>query len=211
MKTKMKHLVALIIFVGASTLIHAQGYIVPNGVTTNYIPGSGEISVIHDPINSYYTGFFLNPIGKTQPTTYINTFAFGVVVDVGVRVFLVQANDAISLQPILSQNWTELGGSPSYVFANEVPFYVGLYTGNNPFDSHGSYTGIYENPVFGWAELVNNQGIIQLLNYAVEYGGDGIYAGTQNIIQPVPEPNVLGLFALGGLFLAWRRWKAWAI
>jgi hypothetical protein len=27
----------------------------------------------------------------------------------------------------------------------------------------------------------------------------------------VPEPSVLGFSALGGLFLAWRRWKALSI
>ena len=205
MKTNLKHLAILSCLFGVAFQIYAQGYIVPNGVTTNYIPDSGEISVIHDPTNSYYTGFFLNPIGKTQPTTYTNTFAFGVVLDVGVRAFLVQSNDAISLQPILSQNWTELGNAPSYVFANGVPFYVGLYTGNNPFDSHGNYTGIYQSPVFGWAQLVNNRGVIQLLDYAVEYGGLGIYAGTQNIIQPAPEPSSLALMAVGAAWLASLR------
>ena len=190
---------------GATIHLYAQGYIVANGVTTNYIPGSGEISVIHDPVNSYYTGFFLNPVGKTPPTIYTNTFAFSVIVDVGVRVFLVQSNDAISLQPILSQSWTELGDLPSYVFANGSPFYVGLYTGSNPFDSHGNYTGIYEDPLFGWAKLVNHQGVIQLLDSGLEYGGAGIYAGTQTIIQAAPEPTTLGVFALGGIFLAWRR------
>jgi hypothetical protein len=39
----------------------------------------------------------------------------------------------------------------------------------------------------------------------LEYGGDGIYVGTQNII-PVPEPSAFGLTALGGLLLGFRRW-----
>jgi hypothetical protein len=40
---------------------------------------------------------------------------------------------------------------------------------------------------------------------ALEYGGAGIYAGTQNII-PVPEPSELALGALGALLLGFRRW-----
>lgn len=184
--------------------LHSQGYIVPNGVTTNYIPGSGEISVIYNPTSLYYTGFFLNSIGKTLPTVYTNTFSYSVVLDVGVRVFLVSSNDPISLQPILSQTWTELGGAPSYIFNNGVPFYVGVYTGNVQF---APLDGIYNDPLFGWALLVNNRGTIQVLDYAVEYGGAGIFAGTQNIIQPVPEPSVLALVGLGGLILACRRWR----
>lgn len=198
---KKTRLIIVVFLFGTLFNLHSQGYVVPNGVTTNYIPGSGEISVIHDPTNLYYTGFFLNPIGKTLPTIYTNTFSYSVVLDVGVRVFLVSSNDPISLQPILSQTWTELGGAPSYVFTNGVPFYVGFYTGNVQF---APQDGIYNDPLFGWAELVNNQGVIQLLNGAVEYGGGGIFAGTQNII-PVPEPSTSGLLALGGLFLVARR------
>ena len=202
----LKYLTVLTFILGGSSQLFAQGYIVPYGVTTNYISGSGEISVIHDPANQFYTGFFLNPLGISRPSFYTNTFSFSVVLDVGVRVFLVSSNDPISLQPILSQNWPELGGSPSYRFANNVPFYVGLYTG---YDFAPTYPPsppyYYLDPVYGWAELVNNQGVIQVLTYAVEYGGAGIYAGTQNIIT-VPEPGTVALLVAGGLLGAWR-WR----
>ena len=112
------------------------------------------------------------------------------------------------MQPILSQNWTELGASPSnYVFAAGVPFYVALYTGFNfapPYPPYPPYQ--YLDPVFGWAELENIGGTIQLLNSALEYGGGGIFAGTQNII-PVPEPSTFAMVALGGLLLGFRRWQ----
>jgi len=42
---------------------------------------------------------------------------------------------------------------------------------------------------------------MELLDSALEYGGDGIYAGTLNIIQPVPEPATWALTALGGMIL----------
>ena len=181
-----------------------------NGVVYNgLVPGLGyDIAVMHDIANTNYTQFLLNPVGKTQPTFYTNTFSFGEFTDVGVRVFLVSSNDAISLQPILSQNWTELGASPSnYVFAAGVPFYVALYTGFNfapPYPPYPPYQ--YLDPVFGWAELENIGGTIQLLNSALEYGGGGIFAGTQNII-PVPEPSTFAMVALGGLLLGFRRWQ----
>lgn len=43
-----------------------------------------------------------------------------------------------------------------------------------------------------------------MLDSALEIEGGGTFVGTQNII-PVPEPGTFGLFALGGLLLAWRR------
>ena len=83
------------------------------------------------------------------------------------------------------------------------PFYLGLYTGYDPWDSHGNYTGIYTDPVFAWGEFVNNGGAIEMLSSALEYGGGGIYANTENII-PAPEPSIFGLSTLGALLLGWR-------
>src|SRR6266436_3994352 len=74
--------------VAISASLSGQGYILPNGVVTNVFPG--EISVLHDPTNQFYTGFVLDPQGASM-------FKFYPVVDIGVRVFLVSANDPISL------------------------------------------------------------------------------------------------------------------
>ena len=180
MKAKMKSLTITGWLFGTILQLHAQGHIVPNGVITNYFDGGpGEISVIHDPTNSYYTGFALHPAGITQPSFYTNTFSYDGVVDVAVRVFLVSPNDPISLQPILANGYTELMYPNTYVFNSGSPFYVGLYTGNDRFHPTDE---IYEDPLFGWAKLVNNQGVIQLLDSAMEYQGGGIFAGTQTII-----------------------------
>jgi len=204
MKTNLKILALLFFTFAEFSKLHAQGYIVPNGVVTNLF--AGEIDV-WNPNGTQVTGFIFTPIGKQRPTTYTNVFSFTEPVTIGVRVFLVQPNDAISLQPILSQSWTELGAAPSYVFADGVPFYVGLYTGYNfapPYPPSPPF--YYTDPVFGWAELENIHGNIQVLDYAVEYQGSGIYAGTQTII-PVPEPSALGLFGLSAVLLGLRRWK----
>ena len=199
MKTQLKHLVIALSLFGAVIQLHSQGYIVPNGVVLS----GGEIDV-WNPSGNVLTGFIFTPVDTQQPTIYTNVFNFNEPATFGVRVFLVQPNDAISLQPILSQAWTELVIGNNYVFANGVPFYVALYTGNNFAPPYPPYQ--YLDPVFGWAELENVQGTIQVLNYAVEYQGGGIFAGTQNII-PVPEPSTFALAALGGLLLGFRRWQ----
>jgi hypothetical protein len=51
----------------------------------------------------------------------------------------------------------------------------------------------------------------QLLFTALPNGGYGLLDNIQFSSTAVPEPSVLGLSALGGVFLAWRRWKARAI
>ena len=170
----------------------AQGYIVPNGV---FVESPPEISVVHNPAaapaGGSYTGFLLMPQSP-------NTFQFSPVVDVGVRVFFASPGDPVSLEPILAQTYTELVGGSSYLFDEGTPFYVGLYTGNVQTPPPN---GIYNDPLFGWAELQNVGGTIQLVNSALEYQGGGIYVGTQTIIPIVPEPNAFALLGLGSLFL----------
>jgi hypothetical protein len=194
----------MLIYLFASHVAAAQGYIVPNGVVTNYggLFFPNEIDVLHNPANptspSSYTWFLLNPVGTAPPSPFPNTFRFDPVLDVGVRVFLVSPDDPVSLQPILAGDYMELQSLSSYVFNSGSPFYVGLYTGNvqsPPPD------GIYSDPLFGWAELENNRGVIELLDGALVYQAAGIYAGTLNIIE-VPEPGVLPLLCLGCLLIA---------
>jgi hypothetical protein len=83
-----------------------------------------------------------------------------------------------------------------YGFDLDVPFYLGVYTGY----MNNAPAGFYSNPVFGWAEFVNHQGVIQLLDSALVMEGGGIYVGTQTII-PVPEPGELSLFVVGVFML----------
>jgi len=79
MKRKLRNLTAMGFILASTFQIHAQGYIVPNGVT--YVGYSDIFSgylmnVIQNPTNSDYTGFALSPVGKTPPTSlYTNTFS----------------------------------------------------------------------------------------------------------------------------------------
>ena len=91
-----------------------------------------------------------------------------------------------------------------YVFTNGVSFYLALFTGTGNFHPPD---GIYTDPLFGWVKLRNNQGVIEMLGGAIEYGGAGIYAGTQTIIA-VPEPSQFVLVALGSLLFGYRRLKS---
>jgi hypothetical protein len=199
MKAFLKHFTMIFCLCCWIQQVCGQGYIVPNGVT--YIGttpfGGSEFHVIQNPANSDYTGFLL-------PPQVVNTFSFGVFLDEGVRVFLLSPNDPVSLQSIQANSYTELGGASSYTFSPNTPFYVGLYSGYGPWDSQGLYTGIYRDPVFGWAELVNDGGTIKLLDSALAYGADGIYAGTRTLIT-IPEPSTLLLTAVGGALALARR------
>jgi hypothetical protein len=63
---------------------------------------------------------------------------------------------------------------------------VGFYTGE-AIPTNGIpdlALGIYTNAVFGWGKFVTRDDRIELLDSALEYGGAGIYAGTQTIIPP---------------------------
>ena len=120
-------------------------------------------------------------------------------------------NSSLALTPpfqppkaVLNAEAVELQYPHTYVFASGVPFYLGLYTGNV---SNAPSNGIYSDPLFGWAELVNRQGVIQLLDSALVYKAGGIYAGTE-IFWDVPEPSVRSLLCLGCLLLAAVRRNA---
>lgn len=78
-----------------------------------------------------------------------------------------------------------------YAFDNNAPFYVGLNKGNMLFYPPDR---IYADSLFGWAKLVNNQGVIEMLNSALVYRAAGIDLGTLTII---PEPSAATLLALG--------------
>ncbi len=190
--------------------VKAQGYMISNGVQYNgYVGGFNgyAIDVVYNPNDSsYFTRFAFSPGGIAHPPggIYTNAFSFDQYADVGVRIFMVTANQAITTNALLSGNFSELHptSSPNYVFPSGSPFYLALYTGNVIF---APPNGVYDNPILGWVELVNNQGVIQMLGGATEYGGLGIYAGTQNIIQPAPEPSSLALMAVGAAWLASLR------
>ena len=203
MKINLKCLVIVCCLLGAISRLNAQGYIVPNGVVTDLFPGEIDLSW---PQETQVNGFTMTPSGKTVPSlTYDNIFLFSEPATIGVRVFLVSPNDPISLQPVLSLSYPELAISSSYTFNAGTPFYVGLYSGASiapPYPPYPPY--IYTDPVFGWAELENVNGTIEVLNSALEYQGGGIFAGTQNII-PAPEPGTLAMIVAGAGLLGLRR------
>ena len=203
MKTALSQVAALCVFFATTFFAYSQGFIVPNGVVTNLF--AGEID-LNWPQETQINGFSLNPAGKQQPTSFTNVFSFIEPATIGVRVFLVASNDPVSLQAIQLQNYTELLYPNDYVFAAGVPFYVGLYSGANvapPYPPTLPYN--YLDPVFGWAELENVGGTVELLNSALEYQGGGIFAGTENIIL-APEPTTLSLVILGTAGMFALRW-----
>jgi hypothetical protein len=205
MKTAITILSLVALLGCANPEIQAQGYLVQDGVVysgSSAVLQGYEIGVCREPTKRVFTGFALIPKGKTEPTGYTNIFGCDAYVDVSVRVFLVGSNQPVSLTPILGGTYTELSFFADHVFADAQPFYVGLYTGA---DKWHPPDGVYEDPLFGWARLVNNRGVIELLDSALVYQAGGIYAGTLNII-PVPEPGSISLALVGlSLFLCQHR------
>jgi hypothetical protein len=205
MKTKWWQVVFLLI--AAVTGARSQGILVPNGVTfagSAFGPASYGIKVAHNPTGSETTGFGLAPIGITGPSSFTNTFGFDPLVDVGVRVFITSFGQAITADTLLSGGMTELTPGTNFLLNNRAPVYLALYTGNENFNPPN---GVYSDPLFGWAFVEEFQGVVSLISGAIEYGGAGIDAGTQTIIEPTPEPGTLALAGMGGLLLGWRRWK----
>lgn len=194
MKNKV-NLFSLFVFIFGTTMsTYSQGYLVPNGVSAGK-SGSAFIGfVTQNPANGDYTGFFLNSLGG-------NNFTFDSFADEGVRVFMLEPESPVSLPAIQSGSYTELTYNPRvyYIFADGSEFYVGLYTGTGY-----PQNGIYPDPSFGWALLKNDGGTIKLLDSALAYGADGIYAGTRTLIN-VPEPSTLLLTAIGGALALARR------
>ena len=173
----------------------AQGNLVANGITFNGVnTGAGfATTVLQSATSGDYGVVFLNP----QATTI---FAFSTTADQGVRTFLVFANNPISVQAIVANSYPELTFPNVYSFPNGATFILGFFTG-----STSPVNGIYNDPLIGWGQFRNVNGSITFLGGALEYGGGGIYAGTQTII-PVPEPGTIALAAAGGaLALVVRR------
>jgi hypothetical protein len=184
----------------ATTPAYSQGYIVPNGVTYSLAGLSAVIHVLQSPTNGDYTGFILRPKFMTPGSPYYTIFSFDPgAPDEGVRTFFTSQNDPISLEPIQAGAYAELVLGNYYGFDPGVPFYLGFYTGR----TNGAPPGAYSDPVFGWGEFVNNQGVIQMLDAALVVEGGGIYVGTQTIM-PIPEPGVVSLSCFGAFILGWR-------
>ena len=193
----MKQLVLLLVVLGVCPMARAQGYLVADGITFNGINGGIGFTtrVLQSPTSGDYGVVFLNPVGG-------NSFLFATTADQGIRTFLVSANDPISLQSITASSYPELAYPNTYSFPNGSTFFLGFFTGSTMPEN-----GIYADPLFGWGQFRNVNGAITFLGGALEYGGGGIYAGTQTII-PVPEPTVLGLAGLGLAFVLGRTRKA---
>jgi hypothetical protein len=79
-------------------------------------------------------------------------------------------------------------------FNGQLIPYAAIGSGNN-------YT-IYGADLSGFAGQTGTLGFLALSN------GGGMLDKIQFSTQSVPEPNVFGLFPLGGLFFVFSRWRA---
>src|SRR6266700_1290273 len=153
---------------GTMARSHSQGHIVPNGVVTNLFPGEIDLNW---PAQTQINGFSFMPVGKTSGSlTYTNVFTFGEPATIGVRVFQMSFDQPLTLDAIRSGLYAEISdatdpiypANPTDIINVNLPFYVGLYSGSRfaQYYPPGNTTPVeYTDPVFGWAELVNHQGV----------------------------------------------------
>jgi hypothetical protein len=191
MKTRFQYLLVLVCAVATVTCADSQGFIVTNGITCFSLGSMSRVDVLKNSTNGDFARFILGPGIKVVGDEYETIFPYRPVFGESVRTFFASPNDPISQQTIEAGSYSELSMGDYYGFNLDVPFYLGVYTGYTNDVPAGSYS----NPVFGWAEFVNHQGVIQLLDSALVMDGGGIYVGTQTII-PVPEPSAWSLFVL---------------
>jgi len=207
MLTLIKSSAILACIFAAILQAQSEGYIVPNGISYDDHRGAfTTVTILRNPSAGDVTRFALRPSFIVFPGPYYTLFTPFASADNGVRTFLVSANDPISLPAIQAGSYNEVAFGNYYFFDVNVSFYLGFYAGvtNGVPEYPGTYTGTYSNPVFGWGEFFNNNGVLQMLDSALEIEGGGIYAGTQQII-PIPEPAVFGLICTGALLIGRRH------
>ncbi len=91
------------------------------------------------------------------------------------------------------------------MFASSFQFYLGFATSVciEKFDESGMFD---QHIYYGWAQFEWKNGVLSLVNSAINLEGGGIYAGTDRT-TPVPEPST-AMLALAGLALLIKRRRA---
>ena len=196
----MKKIITICSIFLATLQLHAQGTIIPNGITCSYhISSWSSTTSVYIMHNNGYAQVDIAMFGDFSTNLFVGAVIAG---DSDARVFSFQANDLFTLQGIQSGDYIELTSSPWSGFnmtcEENDPFYLGFYTG-----SPSGTAGIFSDPVLGWGLFENVGGIIKMIDSGLESGGDGIIVGTLGLV-PEPSTCALVLFGLAG-FLGYRK------
>jgi hypothetical protein len=149
------------------------------------VPGSNFFGVYQLYDKSDGTGFAFDFVTG-------DTFKYrGSFVDEGLDLYRVSEGEIFTPAAITGGAFQELAWGANYVLP--AVFFVGLET---PSRDAGFAT---LPPAYGWAKIGNSNGVLTLLDHAIDYSGMGLVVGTVTV---VPEPAVCGLLALagGGIF-----------
>jgi hypothetical protein len=134
-----------------------------------------------------------------------------------VSVGLWSTDGTLLRSTVIDNNSVSINGNfyesinPIFIPAGST-FIVAVGTSGQPISFAIPPASLIEQPLnyAGWAYLYGNGFTFPTIQ--PDAGDtDGLVPGATFLFQPVPEPSALGLSALGGLLLAWRRRKARAI
>lgn len=134
-----------------------------------------------------YTGFVFAAQGAS--------YQFATFLDEGIDAYRIALNAEISPASIPGLTSQRLTFPTLYSFP--AFFYLALVTPSQDFTA-SSYPTAY-----GWALFSNSNGVITLLDHAIDYSSQGLYAGTTTL---VPESGTASLtMAAAGLLVFGTR------
>lgn len=137
-----------------------------------------------------YTGFmFMFLSGSTYQ--YMGSY-----IDEGLDLYRTSAGAAFAPGTVSNGSFTPFVYSSNYVLTGD--FFVGLVTPSK--DS--SFATL--PPAYGWARLRSSNGVLSLVDHAIDYSGNGLIVGTTTVV-PEPGSGILFVTAACGLLHRRRR------
>lgn len=180
----MKTILVILSIFGSATLLPASVGV--SHVTSGFGPNDFHVFQKFD--KSDYTGFVFSHLSGSS-------YRYGgSYLDEGLDLYRVFSGDRFTPGGITNGDFVEFAMSAAYNVPLE--FYVGLET---PTRDLGFAT---LPPAYGWAKLSSSNGVLTVLDSAIDYSGNGLIVGTTTVI---PEPCAHVLFAMGLTCMLQRR------
>jgi hypothetical protein len=182
---EMKQIFPVFFLLGAFSLVHGAV-----GISHVSAAGSNTFHVLQTFDGSDFTGFSFSFVSG-------NSYQYaGSFIDEGLDLFRVFEGDVFTPAAIFGNGLQEFVAGNNFVLPAE--FFVGLETPS----IEATFATL--SPAYGWAKIGNSNGVLTLLDHAIDYSGNGLIVGTTTV---VPEPGSMSLlaFTAGGLLIRRKR------